>query len=70
MLDDILYLAVLAAVGFLAFVIGRKLSAAPKVLSKTTTFLIKSIQAIAELAVQRQRPVRPGPAPGQNENGI
>jgi hypothetical protein len=55
MLDDILYLAVLAAVGFLAFVIGRKLSAAPKVLSKTTTFLIKSIQAIAELAVLEYR---------------
>lgn len=54
-MHDILYLAVLAAVGFLAFVVGRKLSAAPKVVSKTTTFLIKSIQAIAELAVLEYR---------------
>ena len=38
-------------IGALAFVLGRKL--APKAIteSKTTTFLIKSIQAIAELAV-------------------
>jgi len=38
-------------VGLLAFFMGKKLSAAPKAESKTTTFLIKSIQAIAELAV-------------------
>ena len=55
MLQDILYLAVLAAAVFLAFVIGRKLAGTPKTLSKTTTFLIKSIQAIAELAVLEYR---------------
>jgi len=38
-------------VGLLAFLIGKKLSAAPRTESKTTTFLIKSIQAIAELAI-------------------
>ena len=38
-------------VGLLAFFMGKKMSAAPKAESKTTTFLIKSIQAIAELAV-------------------
>ena len=38
-------------VGILSFFLGKKLSAAPKTKSKTTTFLIKSIQAIAELAV-------------------
>jgi hypothetical protein len=38
-------------VGLLAFFIGKKMSVAPKAESKTTTFLIKSIQAIAELAV-------------------
>lgn len=36
---------------FSAFVIGRKLAAKPRTESKTTTFLIRSIQAIAELAV-------------------
>jgi hypothetical protein len=35
----------------LAFLMGRKLAPRPKTESKTTTFLIKSIQAIAELAV-------------------
>jgi hypothetical protein len=38
-------------VGLLAFYIGKKMSAPPGVESKTTTYLIKSIQAIAELAV-------------------
>jgi len=38
-------------VGLLAFFIGKKMSTAPRAESKTTTFLIKSIQAIAELAV-------------------
>lgn len=38
-------------VGLLAFFMGRKMSGVPKAESKTTTFLIKSIQAIAELAV-------------------
>jgi hypothetical protein len=40
-----------AVIGLLAFFLGRKLAAAPKTESKTTTFLIRSIQAIAELAV-------------------
>ena len=43
--------ASIVIVGLLAFLIGKKLSAAPRTESKTTTFLIKSIQAIAELAV-------------------
>jgi hypothetical protein len=51
MLSDILYIAGGGAVAFSAFVIGRKLAAKPRTESKTTTFLIRSIQAIAELAV-------------------
>jgi hypothetical protein len=38
-------------VGLLAFFLGKKTSAASGIESKTNTFLIKSIQAIAELAV-------------------
>lgn len=38
-------------VGLLAFFLGRKMSASSGIESKTNTFLIKSIQAIAELAV-------------------
>ena len=38
-------------VGLLAFVMGNKMSSPPGTESKTTKFLIKSIQAIAELAV-------------------
>jgi len=38
-------------IAFLAFYIGRKLAPQKVTESKTTTFLIKSIQAIAELAV-------------------
>ncbi len=38
-------------VGLVAFFMGKKMSATPKTESKTTTFLIKSIRAIAELAV-------------------
>ena len=41
----------LAIIGLLAFLLGRKLAPVPRTESKTTTFLIKSIQAIAELAV-------------------
>jgi len=37
--------------GLLAFFMGKRLSTTTKTESKTTTFLIKSIQAIAELAV-------------------
>ncbi|MBN2138627.1 MAG: DUF4230 domain-containing protein [Sedimentisphaerales bacterium] len=55
MFNDILYVAVLAAVGFLAFVLGRKLARKPDVKSKTTTFLVKSIRAIAELAILEYR---------------
>ncbi len=50
-MQDILYIVVIAAVAWLAFVIGRKVAGKPKTESKTTTFLLKSIQAIAELAV-------------------
>jgi hypothetical protein len=46
-----IYVTSLIVIGLLAFFIGKKLSAVPKTESKTTTFLIKSIQAIAELAV-------------------
>ena len=38
-------------IGVLAYIIGRKRAAPATTESKTTTFLIKSIQAIAELAV-------------------
>jgi len=52
---NVIYFAGLVLVGLLAFLIGKKLSASPKIESKTTTFLIKSIQAIAELAVLEYR---------------
>ncbi|HLB72474.1 MAG TPA: DUF4230 domain-containing protein [Sedimentisphaerales bacterium] len=45
----------IAVVGGLAFYAGRKLADTHTVQSKTTTFLIKSIQAIAELAVLEYR---------------
>ena len=45
----------IAVVGVLAFFAGRKLAGKPEVQSKTTTFLIKSIQAIAELAILEYR---------------
>ncbi len=38
-------------IGILAFLFGRKTSSSSGTKSKTTTFLLKSIQAIAELAV-------------------
>ena len=41
----------LLILALLAFFVGKKMAATPKAESKTTTFLIKSIQAIAELAV-------------------
>jgi hypothetical protein len=46
-----IYITSIVVIGLLAFFIGKKKAAAPKIESKTTTFLIKSIQAIAELAV-------------------
>jgi hypothetical protein len=46
-----IYITSVLIIGLLAFFIGKKRAAAPKAESKTTTFLIKSIQAIAELAV-------------------
>jgi len=48
---DVIYLVGAVGVGILAFLLGRRLAGRPRVESKTTTFLIKSIQAIAELAV-------------------
>jgi hypothetical protein len=45
----------IAVVGVLAFYAGRKLAGKPQIQSKTTTFLIKSIQAIAELAILEYR---------------
>jgi len=56
MLYDIIYsIGLVAIAGLIAFFIGRKMAAKPKTESKTTTFLIKSIQAIAELAVLEYR---------------
>jgi len=46
-----IYITSIVIIGLLAFLIGKKLAVAPRAESKTTTFLIKSIQAIAELAV-------------------
>jgi len=48
---DAIYFVIAVIVGILAFLLGRRFAGAPRVESKTTTFLIKSIQAIAELAV-------------------
>lgn len=45
------YITSVVIIGVLAFIIGRKLAGAPPTESKTSTFLIKSIQAIAELAI-------------------
>jgi len=45
------YITSVVVIGVLAFFIGRKLACAPAAESKTSTFLIKSIQAIAELAI-------------------
>ena len=50
-----IYITSIVVIGLLAFLIGKKLSAAPRTESKTTTFLIKSIQAIAELAILEYR---------------
>jgi hypothetical protein len=46
-----IYITSVLIIGILAFFIGRKLAGSPPTESKTSTFLIKSIQAIAELAV-------------------
>lgn len=46
-----IYITSVVLIGALAFFIGRKLAGSPTTESKTSTFLIKSIQAIAELAV-------------------
>ncbi len=46
-----IYITSIVIIGLLAFYIGKKKATVPKAESKTTTFLIKSIQAIAELAV-------------------
>jgi hypothetical protein len=48
---DAIYIAGAIIIGVLAFFIGRKLAGSPSTESKTSTFLIKSIQAIAELVV-------------------
>jgi hypothetical protein len=48
---DVIYLVGAVIIGSLAFFIGKRFAGAPRTESKTTTFLIKSIQAIAELAV-------------------
>jgi len=49
------YITSVVIIGALAFFIGRKLARSPAIESKTSTFLIKSIQAIAELAVLEYR---------------
>jgi hypothetical protein len=48
---DAIYFVGAVIVGILAFFLGRRFAGAPRTESKTTTFLIRSIQAIAELAV-------------------
>ena len=50
-----IYITSIVVIGLLAFIIGKKKAVAPKAESKTTTFLIESIQAIAELAVLEYR---------------
>ena len=50
-----IYITSVLIIGVLAFFIGRKLACSPATESKTNTFLIKSIQAIAELAVLEYR---------------
>lgn len=47
----VIYFSSLIVIGLLAFFIGKKMSTSPETESTTSTFLIKSIQAIAELAV-------------------
>jgi hypothetical protein len=51
MLNYVITITSIVIIVALAFYLGRKFASAPKTVSKTTTFLIKSIQAIAELAV-------------------
>jgi hypothetical protein len=51
MLNYIISIIAVITIGALAFYIGRKFSGTSRTESKTTTFLIKSIKAIAELAV-------------------
>lgn len=56
MFYDILYFVGLVTIsGLIAFFVGKRMAAKPKTVSKTTTFLIKSIQAISELAVLEYR---------------
>ena len=43
-------------IGVLAFLFGKKMSPSSGTQSKTTTFMLKSIQAIAELAVLEYKP--------------
>ncbi len=50
-----IYITSVVIIGVLAFFIGKKLAGAPVTESKTNTFLIKSIQAIAELAILEYR---------------
>lgn len=51
MLHYAIYITCIVIIGALAFYFGRKYAPQKVTESKTTTFLIKSIQAIAELAV-------------------
>ena len=50
-MEHVLYGIAIASAAGLAFILGRRLAGTPTVESKTTTSLIRSIQAIAELAV-------------------
>ena len=52
---DVIYFVAAVIIGVLAFFIGKRFAGSPRTESKTTTFLIKSIQAIAELAVLEYR---------------
>jgi len=50
-MEHVLYAIAIASAAGMAFILGRRLAGKPKIESKTTTSLIRSIQAIAELAV-------------------
>ena len=54
-MTHVIYSLSIIVIGLLAFIIGKKLASSSRLESKTTTFLIKSIQAIAELAVLEYR---------------
>jgi hypothetical protein len=53
--DILLFLGLVTISALIAFFVGKRMAAKPGKQSKTTTFLLKSIRAIAELAVLEYR---------------